>query len=218
MERSFWLERWQNQQIGFHQPEINDHLQQFWPRLAVPAGSRVFVPLAGKSLDMLWLRAQGYPVLGIEISQLAVAAFFAENGLRPEVRRRERFEYWECDGLSLLCGDFFDLTADDLAGCGALFDRASLIALPPAMRPRYAHHLLAIMPREAPTLLVTMNYPQQQMQGPPFSVELPEVEALYRADCTIEQLFECEILEQNPHFRNKGLTRLQEQVFLLRRR
>ena len=86
MKAEFWLERWQRNEIGFHQGEINAHLQDYWDRVGLKEGGEVFVPLCGKSNDMLWLRAQGHRVLGVELSPLAVEAFFVENQLKPEVR------------------------------------------------------------------------------------------------------------------------------------
>ncbi|MBP6750907.1 MAG: thiopurine S-methyltransferase, partial [Xanthomonadaceae bacterium] len=85
MDAEFWHRRWQDNQIGFHQHEATPMLQAHWATIGAPTGCRVFVPLAGKSLDMLWLAAQGHRVLGIELSPLAVAQFFAENALQPEI-------------------------------------------------------------------------------------------------------------------------------------
>src|SRR5574340_1608572 len=146
MKKDFWLERWERKEIGFHQDEINPYLRQYWQELHLARGSEVFVPLCGKSRDMLWLREQGHAVLGVELSPLAAQAFFEENGLSPQRTRGERFDSYEADGIRILCGDFFDLDRDDLAGVKAVYDRASLIALPPEMRERYARHLESILP------------------------------------------------------------------------
>jgi len=215
MQPDFWRERWQQNQIGFHQGEINLHLQQFWPALGVAPGSRVFVPLCGKSGDMLWLRAQGYEVVGVEFTSLAVQAFFAENDLQITTSTQGRFSVYEADGIRIYCGDFFDLTADDLAGVSAVYDRASLIALPPQMRPAYAAHMLRLLAPGTKTLLVAFDYPQHEMQGPPFSVGEQEVQALYAKQCEVRRLNEVDILDQEPRFRDKGVTRLQERVYAL---
>lgn len=215
MEPRHWLERWEHNQIGFHQDKVNTHLESFWPQSGFAPGCCVFVPLCGKSLDMLWLRAQGHPVLGIEISPKAIADFFRENQLEPVIITDERFESWECDGLTLLLGDFFDLQAADLATCGAVYDRASLVALPPAMRQAYVRHMVGIKPAGAGTLLISMEYPQQQMDGPPFSVEEAEVRQMYQAHYNIERLLDMDMLEENPRFRQRGLSRLREKVFRL---
>lgn len=215
MDAAFWHERWQQDQIGFHQPEINSHLQSFWGNLVVPAGSRIFVPLCGKSRDMLWLRSQGLGVTGVELSPIAVHDFFAENALEPIVTQQGRFERWEADGLVILQGNFFDLTAADVADCAGVFDRASLIALPPEMRTRYAQHLMAILPRHIQTLLITLEYDQQEMGGPPFSVQEAEVAALYGDTYQVDRLLTLNALDDEPGFRQRGLTRLAEKVYLL---
>ena len=218
MKAEFWRERWKQNQIGFHQLGINPHLQEFWTRLGVSAGSVVFVPLCGKSRDMLWLRGQEYVVLGVEISPIAVKSFYTENRLKPKTSPHGPFERWETDKLTILCGDFFDLKAEDLVGVAGVYDRASLIALPPIMRERYTRHLDAVLPFEAKILLVTMEYPQEEMQGPPFSVIEEEVHNLYGDRYAIERLSDTDVLNDNPRFRDRGLTWLNSKVFQLERR
>ncbi len=215
MQREFWHERWQLNQIGFHSEEINLHLQQYWPILNIASGSRVFVPLCGKSKDMLWLLTQGNEVIGVELSQLAVEAFFTENGLSATTSQQGKFSVSEADGLCIYCGDFFDLTANDLAGVGAVYDRASLVALPPEMRAAYAEHMQSLLESETKTLLVAFDYPQHEMQGPPFSVNAQEVQALYRSWCNVELLYTEDIIDREPQFRDKGVSRMQEQVYAL---
>lgn len=215
MHPDFWHERWHLGQTGFHQDDINPYLRQYWQRIGADAASRVFVPLCGKSADMLWLRAQGHAVLGVELSPLAVAAFFAEHGLQPAVHTQGAFAVHEADSLRLYCGDFFDLRAEDLAGVTAVYDRASLIALPPPMRPAYAAHLRRLLAPGSQVLLVAFEYPQDEMDGPPFSVSEAEIRSLYGGDCAIELLCAEDILEQEPRFRERGLTRLQEKVYRL---
>lgn len=215
MNHNFWHERWQRNEIGFHQQEFNAHLQDYWGQLAVPAGGQVFVPLCGKSRDLLWLRASGHAVLGVEISPIAVRKFFAENALTPQVTREGAFERYEADGLVLLCGDFFDLTPAYCQGVAGVYDRASLIALPPELRTRYAEHSAAILPVAARTLLVTMEYPQNEMSGPPFAVREDEVHRLYDKRFSVTCLFTKDILEENPRFRERGLSALAEKVYLL---
>ncbi len=213
MQQEFWHERWQLNQIGFHNQEINGHLQHNWPTLNIAAGRRVFVPLCGKSNDMLWLLAQGFEVIGVELSPLAVQAFFAENGLSVTIRQQGKFSVSETAGLSIYCGDFFDLNANDLAGVNAVYDRASLVALPPEMRAAYALHMQRLLEPGTKTLLVAFDYPQHEMQGPPFSVQTHEVQALYGNWCHVELLQTEDILDREPGFRAKGVTRMQEQVY-----
>lgn len=217
MDPSFWHARWQANEIGFHQQEINPHLQRFWPQLGVTGGT-VFVPLCGKSRDMLWLASQGHRVLGVEISPIAAAAFFGENGLDVEPMQEARFVRRQIAELTLLEGDLFDLAPAHLDGVTAVYDRASLIALPPPMRKRYAAHMAALLPGGTPVLLVTLDYPQPEMDGPPFAVSAAEVAALFGARFDIDSLGGQDILAENPRFQARGLTRLEERVYRLVRR
>ncbi len=216
MNPGFWHARWRDGETGWHEKEINVHLQEHWLRLGSKPGERVFVPLCGKTLDLLWLAGQGHRVLGVEISALAVNAFFAENGLSPEITDEPPFVRYRAEELEILCGDFFDLTPAHLEGVGAVFDRASLIAMPPLMRPRYAGHLQVVLRPESKALLVTLDYDQEQMPGPPFSVHEEEVRALLGARFRIDRLAELDVLAENERFRQRGLTRLLERVYALR--
>src|SRR5690348_18017582 len=83
MRAEFWLERWREGRTGFHRDTPMPLLLRHWPALALPRGSRVLVPLCGKTLDMPWLAEQGHRVLGVELSPLAVEQFFAGQGLAP---------------------------------------------------------------------------------------------------------------------------------------
>lgn len=187
MKHEFWLERWEQNQIGFHQAEINRYLTGHWADLGLPAGTSVFVPLCGKSLDMLWLREQGYSVVGVELSEKAVSAFFEENNIEAEVCQGDRFRIYQAEGLRLLVGDFFALTAEDLGEVRAVYDRASLIALPPPLRRDYANHLAELLPAGVHILLVTMEYAEGDLEGPPFSVSEEEVHSLFEQGFTIER-------------------------------
>ena len=215
MEKDYWLERWKRGETGFHQDETNPYLRRFWPELRLARNTEVFVPLCGKSRDMIWLREQGYRVLGAEISPLAAEAFFTENGLAPHHDTHGKFNRCEANNMQILCGDFFDLAAENLAGVGAVYDRASLVALPPDMRERYARHLVEILPSATQILLITFDYPQQEMAGPPFSVTPAEVAALYRNRAEVRLLAQEDVLAQNARFQERGLGRLQENIFLL---
>lgn len=217
MEHEFWHARWERQQIGFHQQAINPYLLRFWPTLKTPAASRLFVPLCGKSRDMLWLRQQGHEAVGVELSEIAVEAFFSENGLVPEIDRVGDFKRYRVEGLVLLCGDFFKLDATTLGAIDAVYDRASLIALPPEMRLAYARHLQSLLKRGVKTLLIAFEYPQHQMPGPPFSVQQEEVATLFGGGWDIELLSDEDILVQEPRFRERGVTQLHEKIYLLER-
>ena len=218
MEPTFWLDRWQRGEVGFHQAEVNADLRGHWPLVACPPTAPVFVPLCGKSVDMRWLHAQGHGVIGIDLAAAAVASFFAAQELQPERHHLGRLECWQAGGYELYVGDFFELGASQLAGVQAVYDRAALIALPPALRARYAAHLAAILPAGCRILLLTMDYPQEQMPGPPFAVAAAQVRELFAADFSVTLLASRDALRSEPRFQERGLKSLQEQSYLLVRR
>ena len=218
MDTDFWHERWQANQIGFHQDEINACLERFWPALEPGHGKRVFVPLCGKSHDMGWLQQQGYKVIGNELSPLAVAAYFSELGLTPEKQQAAHYTRWQHDDIEILCGDFFRLTASDVGTIEAFYDRASLIALTPEQRPVYAKQLATLVDKDTPGLLITLDYNQCDMSGPPFAVSAAEVEQLFGNDFKIKQVYSFDALAENRKFRERGLTELSEQAYHLTRR
>jgi thiopurine S-methyltransferase len=215
MDHAFWHERWQQNQIGFHNKAVNSHLQSFWPILQTAQNRKVFVPLSGKTKDILWLLGQGCEVVAVELSPLAVQALFAENNLQPEVFQTECFTVNQIDGLRVYCGDFFQLTINELDVCNVVWDRASLVALPVNMREAYADHMQHLLNPGSQILLVAFNYHQTEMQGPPFSVNQQEVQVLYGSWCDVQLLCTEDILDREPHFRDRGLTSMQEQVYLL---
>ncbi len=215
MKAEFWHERWEKNQIGFHQQTVNAHLQRFWGRLQLPAGATVFVPLCGKSSDMYWLRTQGYQVLGVELNPLAVRDFFTEQGLQPEISQHGVLTRWQADGIVILCGDFFALTVEDVASCRAIFDRAALIALPPEMRPGYIQHLRQLFGGGVDALLVTLEYEQSIVGGPPFSVPEAEVMDYFSAPDQVEQLWTEDALDDLPGLKKRGVLAVNENVWLL---
>ena len=215
MNPDFWLERWERGEIGWHRDEINRHLREFWPQLGVPTGTRVLVPLCGKTLDLVWLASRGYRVLGVELSRRAVDAFFADNGLHPTVTDSPGWRRYRVDEIEVWCGDFFDMTPELLDDIGAVYDRAALIALPPAQRARYADHLDAMLPAAVPRLLVTLEYDQGLRPGPPFSVLAQEVEALFGGRHRVSDLAWFDVLAESPGFLQRGLTELVERVYRL---
>ena len=215
MEHDFWHERWAKDEIGFHQHEYNAHMQAFTDRLALNPGDHLLVPLCGKSLDMLWLLRQGYRVSGIELSRKAAEDFFAENQVQADISEIAGGLCFSGDNLNIYCADFFEFDFELISPFDAIYDRASLIALPPAMRLAYAERISAISPAGTPSLLVTLDYPAGEMRGPPFSVPEAEVHQLYGPTHQIEHLHSEDCLAQEPRFRKKGVTRMDEHVYLL---
>jgi len=216
MEPAFWHKRWADNQIGFHQAHVNPYLQAHWPALGLTPGTRVLVPLCGKSLDLAWLAGQGHRVLGIELSRRAVEDFFGEHGLAPQVTRQGAFEVWRSGAVELWCGDFFALRAEELSDCVGLYDRAALIALPPAMRAQYLTLLSTLLPKACKGLLVTLDYDQALLAGPPFSVPDDEVRAGF-VGWQVDGIEEREIIQESPKFGQAGVASLIERVYRLER-
>lgn len=191
MKHQFWHNLWQNNQLGFHQTSTNPLLQKYWPQM--PADGAILVPLCGKSQDMIWLAQHKRPVIGIELSEIAVQAFFAENNLTPHIQAIAGLMRYHAPPITIWQGDFFQTTPDLIGYPTAVYDRAALVALPPAMRQQYAQHLTTLLPPHAQQLLITNDYPQQQMSGPPFSITATEIDTLYGRHFTITQLRRKEI-------------------------
>jgi len=217
MHAEFWLTRWQAGQIGFHQTRVTPWLPKVWPTLDVPVGSRVLVPLCGKSLDMLWLAQQGYQVLGVELSPLAVEQFFAENGLQPEISVCTIGQRYRAGAIDILCGDIFAMDAQTLASCAAAYDRAALVALPADMRASYVRHVYGQLHAHYRALLLTLDYDPAQMDGPPFAVHDDEVQALCHPHSRATLLERRDIRTKDARATEYALTRLDTLVYRLER-
>lgn len=187
MEENFWLDRWKKNQIGFHKAEANPLLVRNFSALRLAAGSRVFVPLCGKSLDVHWLLAQGHRVAAAELSRIAVEQLFAELGVPPQVTALGALNRFEAERIVVFQGSIFDLTRDQLGPVDAVYDRAALVALPEPKRAQYVPHVLELSGR-ARQLLVCFEYDQACMDGPPFSVLEPEVRQRYEAAYSVRLL------------------------------
>ncbi|SPO54023.1 Thiopurine S-methyltransferase [Pseudomonas sp. JV551A1] len=216
MEPAFWQQRWADNQIGFHQAQVNPYLQKYWPTLGLVPGSRVLVPLCGKSLDLAWLAGQGYRVLGVELSRRAVEAFFREHGLQAEVGQRGAFEVWRSGDVELWCGDIFALQAEDIGDCSGLYDRAAVIALPPQMRGAYMQLLSGLLPVSCQGVVVTLDYDQALLGGPPFSVGDEELRKGF-AGWQVDELEVVEVIEESPKFLQAGVSSLLERVYRVSR-
>ena len=218
MEADFWHERWDSGQIAFHQPHVNAQLQRWWPELGVPTDRTVLVPLCGKSLDMGWLRDVGHPVMGVELSEKAVAAFFDERGARISPTADGPFKRYAADGIELLAGDVLDLDGERLADVGGLYDRAALIALPAGMRRRYVDHLGAVLPTGTTGLVISLEYVEGDKSGPPHHVDAQEVERLYAgAGFSVTLLETGEAAPAPPPFQAAGLQQLRERFWKVAR-
>ncbi len=178
MQPDFWHDRWNRQQIGFHEPAPNPLLLDHVDALGLSRGARVFVPLCGKTLDIDWLLERGHAVAGTELSPIAITALFDRLRLTPVIEPAGELQRWHAGALQVFVGDHFRLQPSDLGRVDAVYDRAALIAMPPQMRPEYGRQMLRLA-GHAPQLLVTLEYPQAELNGPPFSVPAAELPTLY---------------------------------------
>jgi thiopurine S-methyltransferase len=172
-----WLARWRDGRTNFHEGHPNALLARHLARLA--GGRRVLVPLCGKAEDLAYLAAHGHAVVGVELAEQAVREFFAAHALEPSIAARGPFVEYRAGAITLLAGDWFAATPALIGPIDALYDRAALIALPGDMRPRYAQQVRALVPAGAPGLVITLEYDQERMVGPPFAVFEPELRSLY---------------------------------------
>lgn len=211
------MARWRENRIGFHLSEVNPKLIRHASALP-PAPSPLLVPLCGKSLDLAWLGERGYSVTGIELSPLAVEAYFDERNAASERQQVGSLMRHRHGNVAILCGDFFEVDPTILKPFSGFYDRAALVALPESVRGAYVQHLAKLLAADARGLLVTFEYPVGQMDGPPFSVSDAEVRRYYGSAFEIDLLAEDDILDEEPRFREQGLTRLIERAYGLRRR
>ena len=211
-----WLRRWEENNIGWHHVAFNQHLLNHWHALFLPAGSLVFAPLCGKSRDLFWLAEQGYRIRGIELSRLAVETFFSEHHLQPTVQAVGEFERWSQGPYEIYCGDIFDLGQLDNRDVDAVYDRASLVALNPQQREQFARMLIETMPEGVKILLVTLEYPQDEMEGPPYSVREKEVRALFESRFSISLLHTLDLLRDTDRYGDRGVSQMLEKIYLLK--
>jgi len=210
MDAQFWHDRWHEGRLGFHEGRVNRMLEAHVGALGLGPEERVFLPLCGKAVDLPWLLSQGYRVAGVELSEIAVRDLFTGMGVTPEVTETGSHRRYSADGIDIFAGDIFGITADVLGPVDAVYDRAALVALPEEMRHRYAAHLAGIT-AGAPQLLVTFEYDQAAMDGPPFSVTEAEVARCHGALFAIEVLADAEVPG-----RLKGIVEAREKAMLLR--
>jgi thiopurine S-methyltransferase len=203
-----WLDRWQEGRIGWHEASGNSSLKKHWRT----SGRRVLVPLCGKSVDLRWLAEQGNEVVGVELSVLAVEAFFAEQELEYSIAAGDLNRYQARDAdITIYCGDFFALKS---VKCDAHYDRGALVALPAAIRPSYAAHVSSLLTDDAEQLLVTLEYDSQIANGPPFSLEDAEVLGYWNRVEVIDSYDDID--NAPPKFLKAGLTSVIEKVWRTR--
>ena len=209
---TFWHNRWQTQQIGWHRDAYNDLLTKHWERIGSNKGDEVLVPLCGKSLDMLWFASQGYTVVGLEMVEEAIQAFFDENKL--DVVRETMHEqiHHTSEPFTIIEGDFFNLKAG-LTQADAWYDRAAMIAIPPTMREAYVEQIRQLTKPNAVGLLITFTYPQKEMEGLPFSLSDNDVKELFSNGFEVECLEQIDLTDE----KDRGLSQVKSSVFRIKR-
>lgn len=208
----FWHERWNRGEIAFHQSDIHWALKRHWDEMSDGRTGRVLVPLCGKSHDLQWLAQQGHGVVGIELSPQAVSEFYREWGKEPTRTAAGRLNHWQADNVELFEGDFFEFNSGD--AFELFYDRAALVALPRQLRPSYLDHLRSLLDDNARGLLVTFEYDQSEMDGPPFAVL--EEELMGYPDLKFQLLERRDVLAEHARFSDRGLTALHECAWLVR--
>ncbi|MDR9830944.1 thiopurine S-methyltransferase [Vibrio sp. FNV 38] len=210
----FWHHKWASNRIGFHLEDVNPLLIEHWAKLSPSRKDKVFVPLCGKSEDLVWLASQHGDVQGVELSNIAVRAFFAEHFYTPMVTTISgQHELYQFDELSIYTGDLFSAPLEPVE---LVYDRASLIALPIEMRAEYAQKIDELLKPGGKILLVTLEYDQSEMAGPPFAVSEQEIRSLFK-HYTIDRISTDEANENHPKRRDKGLSYFAESVFILQK-
>jgi len=213
MEIDFWQQRWDLDQIAFHLPTVNPYLASFLTDFNISTPSQIFIPLCGKSLDITWLASHKFSVLGVECSKKAINDLFHEQDIKPQKQTINKFVSYQAENIQILQGDFFDLDDKLLKTVSLVYDRASLIALPLEMRKKYVNLLNENLPPSTQILLITLEYDQNSMNGPPFSVSDREVKQLYQAKYDIEILLEQDVIDGHEKFAQRGLKKLVERVY-----
>ncbi|WGV99122.1 thiopurine S-methyltransferase [Vibrio sp. YMD68] len=208
----FWHSKWAANQIGFHLEDVNPLLIQYWPKTQPQRSDSVLVPLCGKSEDLVWLATRHDDVQGVELSNIAVRSFFAEHFYTPTVTTiSSQHQLYQFDELSIYNGDVFTAPIEPV---DIVYDRAALIALPESMRSDYVSLIKGKLAEKGRILLVTLDYPQTEMAGPPFSVPQSEIQALF-SEFKVTLLHRDDADEHHPKRAKKGLTRFAEEVWLI---
>lgn len=187
MDADFWIKAWIEGRTNFHQSHYNEQLLNWFPKLNPAAGQRVLVPLCGKTKDLVWLHDLKLDVHGVELHEDAVKSFFTENELSPvETSRDQHFNHYTHKKITISCGDFFKLPESEKYDF--IYDRAALVALPEMMRKKYAEVIKRSLKKGGKCLLIVYEYDQTKMDGPPFSVDENEINALYQDQFEIQMV------------------------------
>jgi thiopurine S-methyltransferase len=214
MENNYWYNKWRSQDIAFHEQNVNSDLIAYIHLLNLHPGDRIFVPLCGKTKDMLWLAKQGFYVIGVELSPIACNDFFAEMNVSPEITKLTKFTRYQHTNIELLCGNIFDLTPSDLPTVNAMYDCKALIALPSDVKIKYVNHIISCLNDNIKILLLTLES-DCAVKPPPYPIDGAEVNELYGSYFDVQQLKSSIITEIPQRRLEKGFLQMKESVYLI---
>lgn len=213
MSNKIWKSMWKHNQFQFHQPIINPLLQQYLPQLQLSANDDILVPLCGKSLDMDLLIDSGYHVIGIELSKIAIQAYFDARNIKPQHEKKGQFIRWWHNDIEIWCGDIFNLTDNDISHVKTLYDCASLTALPSESRPHYVQHFYEKLSKQSQILLITTESADEHQLESASMID-SEVQSLYENYYQIELLHGQSSLKQDPEHPGAAIMPMDEKVYL----
>ena len=140
---------------------------------------------------MLWLKEQGYNVLGIDISKEVIDIFCKEHALQYKETRQGTFIVREVDTekgfLKLMYGDIFNLKVHDVDKIGVIYDHAGFIAIPEGIRTKYAEFITSLFPKGTKMILGLIDF---RNENPPHNVGREEVNKLLSHALEVHMFFE----------------------------
>jgi len=220
--KDYWEFRWQYDYIGWHQKTGNKYLmdymnEHYLKTVQDTSQIRVFVPLCGKSQDMIRLYELGFTVVGVEYAPKAIDEFFSENSIptldNPKYGTGDKVFAASADGRLIIGhGDLFTFTPESLpfTQYDLIWDRGSLEALNLADRPKYSNLMLSLLKSDGVYLTDTKDYDITQYGGPPLKANTEDLQKLYGDRCSVEEVYREDMLAlDNPSrekWWNRGIT------------
>jgi len=228
MKASFWHKCWEKNSLGFHQEEVHTFLSQYLAPLLTSTDKHVFVPLCGKSLDMFWL-AEHMAVSGSELSDIACRDFFTDAAIDYQSQSDQKlgadsqFQQYSFGNITLWQGDFFKLKAEQLSQAHKvpidwIYDRAALIALPIEMQQEYITHLTSFIEPSTTLFLISVEFPSEEMSGPPFPITEKDIRRLFLAadkHCQIDCIASRELKDKRFGQRTFDVSHLVERLYII---
>lgn len=163
---------------GSAAPPLLDLIERLGP--ALWGEGPVLVPGCGLGHDVRALAALGIPVVGVDISETAIASARSIPAAGTETYER---------------GDFLDPAWREGRQFSAIWEHTCFCAIDPSQRASYAASAAAVLPPGgvlAGVFYLTPNDPGEEEAGPPFNVSIAELEERFspwfeRADGWVPQ-------------------------------